>query len=71
MNEATVMAPCNGQSEKQPFSTPVENVEEWLEPRIQPRIHNGYITALYIIYICVIYIVIYYKSLKNRGTSLI
>ena len=43
-NEATVMASFNGKSEKQPFSTPVENDEEWLEPRIQPRIHNGHIT---------------------------
>ena len=28
--------------------TPVENVEEWLEPIIQPRIHNGHITMVLI-----------------------
>ena len=26
------------------FLAPIENVEEWLQPRIQLRIHNGHIT---------------------------
>ena len=44
MNEAMVMAFSNRKSEKQPFSTSVENVKEWFEPRIQLRIHNGHKT---------------------------
>ena len=44
MSEATVIASSNEKSEKQPFSTAIENFEEWLEPKIQPRIHNGHLT---------------------------